>query len=560
MIIDRLMTQSQLKYNFESVYPSEFKNEANIIIETNVKNLLRDIDLKIKTNCNNISSEIFTDFKVKLSEKISLYLKNKGGVNECKQFLSFMIGSFQGMSNEMNDETIKHASNKSSLEKNLLDFIVAMKNEESSFNPIGKKARIQKECENYVGQSEKILLENWQFLRKESAKLFFDKCLEELKQKQKQINSFAELLIEANTQVETKKIHLLNRTPAETDFETYIHTHYKEILNFEKSDIKIEEAFREIDFSKLLDLNKISEIISIIQNFATSTESIKAIDELTAEKILIKLPEDRIKNIISYLDKSSSVCIDIDSSSFLNNSGRTSMQKFGFICVEDEKDTIFNNKGDIYKNLSAAGGYSTLTSYSTNDPNRITIIKVAGMFPGIAIKRMADYKAEFISSMKFGGYHYSDTYFEKYAQDLIDGPSDVEGEGAKWFTVASAIGKIFLERAALTFKKDSASKEILLYEGSKNKTDRSEAVKIFIKNKENSAFIEKYFYSIWDNDRPKTIETLVSFFKKIETTEVLGKQFDNIEKDSPEYDNIFMEKSILKDFCISLGISPEKFD
>ena len=560
MVIDRLMPQNQLKYSFETVNPSEFGKESNVVIQTNVKNLLRDIDLKVKTNSTKISDEIFEDFKLKIVDKITSYLKDKGGVSECKQFLSFMIGSFQGMANEMNEEVIKHASNKTILEKNLIDFVTAIQEEENSFNPIGKKGRIQKECENYVGQSEKILLENWQIVRKEAAKLFYDKCLEQLKEHQKNINNFADLLVEANTQIETEKIHLLHNSPTETDFETYIHTYYKDLVALDESDVNIEEAFRGIDFSTLYQLNKVSDVINTIRNFVNQTDAIKSIDLLSVEKILSKLPEETIKNIVSYLDKSSSVCIDIDSASYLNNSLRTSMQKFGFICVQNQEESLFRKGGDLQNNIKTAGGYTEFLPFSTNDPDRISMIKIAGMFPACAIKNMENYKSDFEISMKVGGtYHYSDVYFEKYAMDLIDGPTDDEGEAQKWFTVGSALGKIYLEKGALILK-DENERPIQLSEGSRDKTNRVKCAEIFSKNKEYSKYIEQIYDNLYTENKPELIKKFTDFYKNITSVEILGKQFSTMDKLSPEWQNVYDEKKILKDFGLSNGIAAEKFE
>lgn len=560
MVIDRLMPQNQLKYTFETVYPSELGKESNIVLQTNVKNLLRDIDLKVKTSCDKVGNELFEDFKIKVSDKISIHLKNKGGVSECKQFLSFMIGSFKGMANEMNEEGIKHTSNKTVLEKNLLDFVAAIVEAENSINFFGKKGRIQKECENYVGQSELILKENWQIVRKEAAKLFFDKSIEILKEHQQNINNFADLLIEANTQIETEKTQLLNNSPSETDFETYIHTYYKDLMAEVETDINIEEAFRGIDFSSLYKLNKVSDIIFMIRNFVTQTDAVKSIDELSVEKILSQLPEETIKNIVSYLDKSSSVCIDIDSASYLNNSSRTSMQKFGFICVQNDKESLFKIGGNLQTNIKTAGGYTEFLPFTTNDPDRISMIKIAGMFPACAIKNIANYKSEFDVATNFGGtYHYSDTYFEKYSIDLIDGPSDDEGEAQKWFTVGSALGKIYLEKGALILEYENKM-PVALSEGSREKTNRVKCSEIFAKNKEYSKYIEQIYNNLYTENKPDLIKKFTDFYKNITSVEVLGKQFSTMDKLSPEYQNVFNEKKILKDFGMSNGIAAEQFE
>jgi len=559
MVIDRLMPQNQLKYVLDGVYPAEFGKESNVLLQANVKNLLREIDLKVKTNCEKVGTEIFEDFKIKVSDKINTQLKNKGGVSECKQFLSFMIGSFQGMANEMNEEGIKHASNKTVLEKNLVDFVAAIVEEENGIIPFGKKGRIQKECENYVGQSDQILKENWQIVRKEAAKLFFDKSLEILKEHQKNINNFSDLLVEANTQIETEKTQLLNNSPTESDFETYIHTYYKDLLVMDETDVNIEEAFRGIDFSGLYKLNKVTDVINTIRNFVSQTDAVKSIDELSVEKILSKLPEETIKNIVSYLDKSSSICIDIDEASFITNTTYTKTEKSVFICVEDEKESLFKIDGELQKNFKTSSGYGAFTPFTSNDPDRITMIKFIGGFPACAIKKLPNYKTEFEMSMKGGGYHYSDVYFEKYAMDLIDGPSDDEGESQKWFTVGSALGKIYLEKGALILEYENKMPRPLS-EGSREKTNRVKCSEIFSKNKEYSKYIEQIYDNLYTENKPELIKKFTDFYKNITSVEILGKQFSTMDKLSLEYQNIFNEKKILKDFGMSNGIAAEKFE
>ena len=79
----------------------------------------------------------------------------------------------------------------------------------------------------------------------------------------------------------------------------------------------------------------------MIRNFVNQTQAILSIDELSVEKILSQLPEETIKNIVSYLDKSSSICIDIDEASFVTNTSYTKTEKSVFICVENEKEYLF---------------------------------------------------------------------------------------------------------------------------------------------------------------------------------------------------------------------------
>ena len=558
MVIDRLMPRNQLKYVTDPLFPAKIKKECNVELKNNTDVFLRQWDEKTISNCNKIGDDIFNDFKTKLSDNVSSYLKNKGGLGQCKQFLTFLIGSFQGMGDEMQNESITHRSNKDKLQKDLPAYLDAIVSEENSFYPIGKDKRINETCKNYVAHSEKILLESWQITRKEAAKLFYDKSLKLLKDQQKQIQDVEQLLLEAVTEIERESQNLLNNIATERDFERYIHNYYKEILILNEEDINLEEAFRGIDFTSILKFSKVADIKNLIKNFVKTTEAVRSIDNLTVEKIIEKLPKNVIKNIVSYLDASSGVCIDVDSASFLNNSGRTEMQKFGFICVENEKETIFNEDSEIYKSISAEGGYSTLRAFTTLDPNTITMVKIAGMFPGCSIKRISDYKAQFENSTKHGGYHYSDTYFELNAMDLIDG-DDNEREGLKWFVVGSALGKIYLEKGGIVLEYEN-KKKVPLFEGIRGKTNRELCSKYFMKNKNYLKYIEELYNNLYDENNSLTKDKFVNFYKNITSVEVLGKQFETMDKLSSEYNHIFDEKGALKEFGLANGIRPEKFE
>jgi hypothetical protein len=278
---------------------------------------------------------------------------------------------------------------------------------------------------------------------------------------------------------------------------------------------------------------------------------------LTVEKILQNLPKDTIKNIVSYLDASSAVCIDVDGS-FLLQTAKSYMEKFGYICVENKDETIFKKGTEIYKNISSEGGYTALDVFSTGDPNTITMIKAAGMFPGNAIKRISEYKEQFKVSVDNGGYHFSDTYFEKNAMDLIDGPSDDEGEGFKWFVVGSALGKIHLYRGGLHLEYQN-QKMMPLFSGNRGKTDRVECAKNFALNKGYAKYIEEEYNKLLQENKPQLIQKFVSFYKDITSVEILGKEFKNIDRQSSEYDNIFEEKRVIKEFGLANSIPAEKF-
>jgi hypothetical protein len=559
MIIDALMPRKQLIYDLETLMPSRFRKSCNTDLTANTNQFLRQWDNRIKESCVEIKGRIASDFEPKIQNEIKSYLKEKGGISHAKQFISFLSGAFQGMRDELSTEVKGHQLNIAKFQKDEKEYLESIVTEENSFIPINKRERIRETCDNYLKNTEKILIENWQLTRKEEAILFYSSCMVILTAEMKKIQDAENLVLEALSDFERATQSLMNNVKIERDFERYIHNFYKNILILNESDINLQEAFNNIDFSKILTLDDIKKVKELIQSYVLQTTAIKEVDELTVEEIMKVLPPETIKNIVSYLDSSSNTCIDIDSASFLNNSGRTTMQKFGFICVEDKDQSIFDEQGDICKHISSEGGYSELKTFTTGDADVVTMIKVAGMFPASAIKRLKDYKQQHEVSVKNGGFHFSDTYFEKYAMDLIDGPTDEE-ESLKWFTIGSALDKVYLHKGGIYL--EYVSKQMVpLFEGTRGKTDRFQCSRFFIKNKDYVDYISKVYDNYFDdNGKPAVKEKLINFYKSIDSIKVLGKQTTSMDPKSQEFLNIYEEKKYLKEFGMLNGIDPKEFD
>jgi hypothetical protein len=559
MVIDTLMPRNQLRYTTDALY-TRFRKGSNVELKSNVDTFLRTWDERINTNTSTNKDTIFEDFTNKFKTEITKILKSKGGVSTSKQFINHMIGSFQGMSDEMQNEANTHKSNKEKFLKDLPSYLEAVLSEENGFNPVGREGRIKAASESYVQSAEKILLENWNMVRKEKAKLFFDMSLGLIKENQKKVVQLEQILAETTSDLIRERDKILkNSNNSEKDFERYIHEFYKEILNAKKEDINLEEAFKEIDFSKLINLNSIKDIKLLLNDYIINTSALKEVDKLKVEEILRSLDKEKRDNIVSYLDASSAVCIDVDYS-FTLTTEREKMQKFGYICVEDKDDTIFKKNSELYNLLSTEGGYvsDNLKTFTTNDPDRITMIKIAGMFPACAIKRIESYKAKF-KSASATSFYFSDIYFDKNAMDLIEG-GDNEGEGLKWFTVGSALGKIYLDKAALKIELEDGQK-VPIFDGDREKTNRHLASKSFIENKEWVLYIQKCFNTFSDvNGLTAVTEKFVNFYKNITTVEVLGKQFEKMDQTKDEYKNIFIERKGLKEFATALTIRPDNFD
>jgi hypothetical protein len=555
MVIDTLMPRNQLKYSTEALYPTTFRKGSNVELKSNVETFLRTWDEKVNTNTSKIKDEVYSDFTNKLKDEVSKYLKNKGGITIAKQFVTYMLGSFNAMSDEMQNESNTHKSNKDKFLSDLPNYLEAIVTEENKLITLNKKRDIKETCEAYVQNAEKILIENWNLVRKDKAKLFFDMSISLIKEYRQKISDIEQLLLESISDLERESQKIMNSSNTQSDFERNIHYYYKDILNENKSNINIEESFQTLDFSNIIKFNTIKDIKNFINNYVLTTEAYKEVDALSVESILKQLDKETIKDIINYLDASSAICINIDQS-FLLTTTKPTIEKFGFICVSDKNKSLFSEGSEYFDFISTEGGYNDqrLKTFSTNDEERITMIKIGGMFPACSIKRIENYKAKFENSSM---YHYSDVYFEKNAMDLLEG-GDNDGEGLKWFVVASALGKIYLDKGALKLEIENGRKAEL-FEGNKNRNNRNEALKIFTKNKEWLAYVENYYNKFDDdNGKPIVTEKFVNFYKNITTVEVLGKQFENMDVASQDY--IFDEKKALKDFAVSQGINPDKFD
>ena len=232
------------------------------------------------------------------------------------------------------------------------------------------------------------------------------------------------------------------------------------------------------------------------------------------------------------------------------------MQKFGFICVENKENTVFKEDGEVYQNIRANCGYSELKALTTGDKDTFTMIKIAGMFPACSINRLRQYKDEFETSMINGGYHFSDKYFEN-AMDLFEG--DDEDESFKWFVIGSALEKIYLYKGGIYLEfKEKEMKP--LYSGNRGKTDRVLCSNYFMKQKEYVNYISNYYEKYFtEHGKPGIREKLINHYKNIESVEVLGKMVSSLDRESPEYKNIYKEKRIIKEFAMTNGIPSAEF-
>ena len=62
--------------------------------------------------------------------------------------------------------------------------------------------------------------------------------------------------------------------------------------------INLEEAFKVIDFSEMINSNTIKDVKNLIENYVKNTEALKSISALTVEYIMSKLDKETTDNII----------------------------------------------------------------------------------------------------------------------------------------------------------------------------------------------------------------------------------------------------------------------
>ena len=240
--------------------------------------------------------------------------------------------------------------------------------------------------------------------------------------------------------------------------------------------------------------------------------------------------------------------------SFLYGTGQGYIGEYNYIYISKKFEYFLESLVLVFENNHRLK-IGINEEYDCDD---IILIRIFCRFPACSFKVLNEYRTNYIEA-KNKQFYFSDIYFEQNATDLFEHCGD-QSESLKWFTVASALGKIYLEQGSLKLELDNG-KKVDLSEGIINKTNRFEALKIFGKNKEWLAYVEKYFNKFYDdNGKPGIAEKFVNFYKNMTSVELLGKQFDKIDDQSQEYKNIFEEKAALKEFAIQLTINPEKFE
>ena len=556
-IIDALFPKTDLNYDIESeTEPDKYEKGCSDDLSSNANLFQSSWEKKINAQCKMISDKIYSDFEVKLPSLISNYIDSVGGMIKTKQFVSYMKGAFQGMREEMDVESTAHKLNYENFEKNSDTYIETIIEVENGFNPYKKSTKIKEAADSYIENINSIMLEKWNYIRKDNAKHFYDKSILLINKISSDVQRVDALIFDATTEIERENQKLVSEEMNEKDFEIYIHKFNDNITTISDNDLSLPEVFSAIDFKNILNCKSVKDIKNLMSSYVQTSKAIKDVENLTVEKVLKELEPENRDNILTYLDKASSVSINIDETSFLANSSKPNMEEFAIMLTENEDSSYLGNGAAIYNKFD---NMKNIAVSSTGNPNVLTMVKVKGMFPANAIKRIGNWKEDFLSSISKGGYHFSDVYFEKNAIDLIE-PKKDKTDSLQWFSIASALGIIGLERGGLSLKYKNRRIEAL-YLGNRGKTDRSKAFDIFSENKDYIKFIDDAFEKeLSSKGKDAMSKILLEFYNNLDTPAILGKRLSSIDKESDEFHQIQEERESIYNFAMARELDYKLFE
>jgi len=555
-IIDQLYPMNTLRVSSESMLPNEFQKDCHIELLENcqlqLKNIQTNVLNKIKENLDLIKSV----FASKLKEKLNAIYNEPGCVVIERQFLNCLLGSFEGMRNEMIDEAAQHSVNIDNQRKILNGYQQGIIEDENGWSPIGRSGRIKQSCNDYVDSYKRLITEEVEKIRKNKAEDFLNSVISIIKQKTSENDRLSQLVSDLNVSMHQKLQGLTNRSVEDgKDFEIYIHIYFKDLMDVNAKEFSVTDAFSQIDLLSLKEATSMNEIYNSLVNYIDTCSVIIDIENIKLEELIEKLPATKRKEIITRLDKQSEVCIKIDDVTFTQNTSNPQMENLGMLLVPDANNTIFTQGSNVVSSLSNNSGLTlgaTLETASSYNSDKITFLKIKGMFPANAIHNMAALKSAHEMSVKNGGYHFADKYFEK-SMDLIDGPQNEEL--LEFFAIGSALGMINLDRGSIKFKGKNG-RPMAIVPGTRNKNNRAVAFKHFCENQDwINEIKEKYDNVLNEEGKPKISELFKTYHDNIFTSEILGKLMDSIDPESDESNHIWAEKDAIKRAAIGCPIT-----
>jgi hypothetical protein len=555
LIDDLYSIKTNHRYSIETVLPAEFEKGCNVQLKENCYLQLKNAQTNATQACQTKLEELKAAFPDLLQKQLEELYKTPGGLVDEKEFINCLQGSFNGMKKEMIEETSAHGSAIESIRKNLASIMEdQVVEEENSFMPFGKASRIKNACIDYANIFENLIVNEIEKIRKVFAEEFYVYSIALLSKELDSNSLFDSLLNEINqTQYSNLQDIINNRTNKNSRvFEVFIHDYLSELDFVDDKKFGKTSAFQEIDFFSLKKSTSKDQILNKINEYLNNSNYLKSVDNINLESLLQNLPNDKRTKIIEMLDETSAVCIN-HSDTFTGGTGQE-VTPMGAILVDDLSKSIFKAENDIISKLSQKDGLifnKTLKVYSSYDSDRITFLKIRGMFPANSIHNMRSLAAKFKLSRK---YHFSDVYFEKNCLDLFEGKPD--GELLKDFAIGSALEIINFKNQRIQFFKANGTSTDMV-KTSKGKTLRSLAFKEFCENQDWQNEVRKIRDEISDliDGRGILYDKFKWHFDNLGEVGVLGKKLESIDSDSDEYHHIFIEKE-----AIRLAAFGEKFE
>lgn len=553
-VIDKLFLMSSLSFTAESIFPAAFEKGSNTQLKENAELYLNSTKQRLQKSCNEGLQLLQSTFSEALQLKQNELYNNEGGLITEKHFLNCLIGSFKGMKDEMISEAAAHANSIQNTRKLLVELLNQIVEDETSFSFFGKSNRIKTGCEEYAEHFHKVVKDEVERQRKLTAESFYTYAINILEKELINSRKFEALLDEISQSNFSKLQTLLNADFNTKDFEIQVHEYLHEYLEVNQDKFGLAAAYGAINFYNLKNADNSNSIITAFDSYINSTELITEINNLELEDLLGMLPKGKLSEIIERLDRQSEACIKLNQT-FSSETDRPSMTELGMILVPNKENTIFKIDSDVIKSIANKGNMnfgSSLKVTSSNDRDRITFLKIKGMFPASALHNIGAMKAEFDMSMERGGYHFSDVYFEKHAMDLLQGQQDKEL--LKLFAIGSALKLIGLDRSAI--KINLNNNKVPLVEGSRNRNNRSVAFECFSQNKEWQEAVTKHYDNLANSIEGKPIiaKLFKEYYDNIDKVEVLGKNLESIESGSPEFNHILNERTAVKQAAMEVPI------
>ena len=530
-IIDSLITKSDLKYDPASLLPPEFEKGCNDTAKSIGDTFLARWNTKIEKiiNENSVSRDEF--FKNSLSEELSRILKSDGGVSNSIQFLSFLKGQFEVMQEEMNSESTKHKNSIENVKKGLVSQQELIKEEENIFNLFNKKTAIKEECINYASKIELILTESMNLKRKDEAGRLLFRFINEIKDKIDLLKQKADSLSEIQTSISK------DLTKATSDLkkkENYVTDLTKEASSSNSiSSESLTGMIKDFGFENhmLSEEENTGNLKSKIKEYVSNLDEIGALDEITAEEVMTSLDSKKIKDIISFLETSSSPCANINTG-FTAGTNVNTVRELSFVTTCDSEVSVLKDNTSYMKlNL----GEDRLVSSGDNE--RITMVQCEGPFPINALGALKKSKERYDANEKREKgkvFSHIDEFFAEHAQDLY---KDDSVENAQiFFGIGSALNIIECTSSKYTINFE-AEKKALSELGASNRRDRNHAFNYFKKIEKYVNYIKDEYNYLRKSDPKKLAENLLNHFDTIEDPSVIKKQLRSCSKEELKYLN-----------------------